>query len=88
MSPLKPLRSCFRLKLNFNADVDQKIKNYNRIISLIRRLSITLSLNALLTIYKSFVKPHLDYSHILYDKLNNEIFQNKLEKLFIEPGLQ
>ena len=68
-------------KLNFNAHVDQKIKKYNRIIGLIRRLSINFPQNALLTIYKSFVRPHLDYGDILYDKPNNENFQNKLEKV-------
>ena len=24
------------------------------------------------TIYKAFIRPHLDYGDILYDKLNNE----------------
>ena len=50
-------------------------------IGLIRRLSINLPRNALLTIYKSFVRPHLDYGDILYDKPNNENFQIKLEKV-------
>ena len=68
-------------KLNFNDHVDQKIKKCNRIISLISRLSINLSRNALLTIYKSFVRPHLDYGDILCDNPNNENFQNKLGKV-------
>ena len=68
-------------KLNFNADVDQKIKKSNRIIGLIRRLSINLPRNALLTICKSFARLHLDYGDILYDKPSNENFQNKLEKV-------
>ena len=68
-------------KLNFNAHVDQKIKKRNRIIGPIRRLSVTLPRNVLLTIYKTFVRPHLDYGDILYDKPNNEHFQNKLEKV-------
>ena len=34
-------------KLNFNAHVDQKIKKCNRIIGLIRRLSINIPRNAL-----------------------------------------
>ena len=38
-------------KLNFNAHVDQIIKKCNRVIGLIRRLSINLPRNALLTIY-------------------------------------
>ena len=68
-------------KLSFNAHVDQKIKMCNRVTGLIRRLSINLPRNASLTIYKSFVRPHLDYGDILYDKPNNENFQNKLEKV-------
>ena len=68
-------------KLNFNAHVDQKIKKCNSMIGLIRWLSINLPRNASLTIYKSFVRPHLDYGDILYDKSNNENFQNKLEKV-------
>ena len=37
--------------------------------------------NTLLTIYKSFARPHFNYDDILYDKPKNEIFQNKLEKV-------
>ena len=50
-------------------------------IGLIRRLSVDLPLNALLTIYKSFKRPHLGYGDILYDKQSNDNFQNKLEKV-------
>ena len=77
----KHLRIVLDSKLNFNAHLDQKIKKCNRIIGLMRRLSVTLPQNALLTIYKNFVRPHLDYGDILYDKPNNENFQNKLEKV-------
>ena len=45
-------------------------------IGLIRGLSVNL-----LSIYKSFIRPNLDYGDILYDKANNENFQNKIEKL-------
>ena len=41
--------------LNLNTHVDQKIKKCNKMIGLIRRLSVNLPGNALLTIYKSFV---------------------------------
>ena len=62
--------------LNFNTHIDQKIKKCNKMIGLIRRLSVNLPHNALLTIYKSFVRPHLDYGDILYDKPNNDNFQS------------
>ena len=35
--------------------------------------------NFLLTIYKSFIRPHLDYSDIIYDQPNNESFCTKIE---------
>ena len=67
--------------LNFNTHIDQKIKKCNKLIGLIKRLSVNLPRNALLTIYKSFIRPHLDYSDILYDKPNNGSFRNKIEKV-------
>ena len=67
--------------LNFNTHIDQKIKKCNKMIGLIRRLSVNLPRNALLAIYKSCIRPHLDYDGILYDKPNNNNFQNKMEKV-------
>ena len=75
----KHLRIALDSKLSFNAPIDHKIRKCNKIINLIRRLSTTFSRNALLTRNKNFVRPHLDYRNILYDKENNENFQNKLE---------
>ena len=46
-----------------------------------KRLSINLPHNALLTIYKSFIRPHLDYGDIQYGNPNNENFRGKLEKV-------
>ena len=37
--------------------------------------------SALLTIYKSFIRPHLDYGNIIYDKVFNQSFHIKLESL-------
>ena len=68
-------------KLNFNAHVDQKIIKCNGILGLIRRFSVTLARNTSLTIYKLFVRLHLDYGDILYDNPNNENFLNNLEKV-------
>ena len=77
----KHLGTVLDSKLNFNAHVDQKIKKCNRIIGLIGLLSISLPQNGLSTIYKSFIRPHVASGDILHDKLNNENFQNKLDKV-------
>ena len=48
---------------------------------------MNLSRNSLLTIYKSFFRPHLDYGDILYEKANNEDFQKKVEKVQYKANL-
>ena len=35
----------------------------------------------MITIYKSFVRPHLDYGDVIYDKPNVESFRSKLESV-------
>ena len=50
-------------------------------IGFIRQLSVNLLRNALLTIRKSFIRPHLDYGDILYHKPSNDNFENILEKV-------
>ena len=68
-------------KLDFNIYIEQKTRNCNKIVGLIRRLSVCLPRKALLTIYKSFVRPHLDYGDILYDKPGNLNSGSKIEKV-------
>ena len=50
----------------------------NKTIRLIRKLQSLLPRSALITLYKSFVRPHLDYGDILYDQARNESFHLKL----------
>ena len=64
--------------MNFNERIESKVTKYNNIIELIKKLSLTLSIKNLLTIYKSFVRSNLDYVHIMYDNLH-ESFKSKVE---------
>ena len=48
-------------------------------ISAIKRLSKMLPQHSLLTIYKAFVRPYLDYGDILYDQPNNKSLCQKIE---------
>ena len=68
-------------ELSFNEHVNQKINKCNRTLGLMKRLSLTLSRKQLLTIYKTFVRSHLDYADIIYDKPFNDSFKDKLEKV-------
>ena len=58
--------------LNFNEHVQSKTNKCYKIIRLIKKLSIHLPREALFRIYKSFVRPNLDYGDIIFDKPNNE----------------
>ena len=68
-------------KLSFIEHVDQKVNKCNRILGLMKRHSLTLSRKQLFTIYKIFVRSHLDYADIIYDKPFNDAFKKELEKV-------
>ena len=46
-----------------------------------RKLQIVPPRITLATIYKTFVRPHLDYGNILYDQAFNNLFQDRLESI-------
>ena len=74
-------------RLDFNEHIDYKINKCNKIIGILKRLSLTLSRKSLLTIYKSFVRPILDYTEIIYDKSFNESFKRKNEMVQYRAAL-
>ena len=66
-------------KFHFNEHIESKITKGNKIIGLMKKPSFTLSTKSLLTIYKSFVRPNLDYADIIYDKTLSKSFKRKTE---------
>ena len=74
-------------KLNFNTDITKKIGKASKGIGVIKKLFKNLPRNAILTIYKSFVRPHLDYGDIVYDRHDNESFISKLEQVQYNAAL-
>ena len=60
---------------NFNEHIDCKLTKCSKIIGLMKKSSQILSRKSLLTIYKSFVRPNLDYADIIYDKPPNGSFR-------------
>ena len=53
----------------------------NKTIGLLRKLQNLLPRSALITMYKAFVRPHLDYGDILYDQTYNTSFHEKMESI-------
>ena len=54
--------------LNFNTHITEKIDKAGKGIGVIKKLFKSLPRNALLTIYKSVVRPHPDYGYIVHDR--------------------
>ena len=48
---------------------------------LLQKLQNILPRPVLLTIYKCFIRPHLEYGYIIYDQADNLFFQQKLESI-------
>ena len=54
-------------KLNFNHHINEKIAKANKGIGIICKLAYILPRQSLITTYKYFVLPHLDYGDIICD---------------------
>ena len=57
----KHLGICIYEKLNFLNHIKEKNSKANEGIGILRKLYNALPRNSLITIYKSFIRPHLDY---------------------------
>ena len=55
-------------KLDFQEHLKDKLSKISKTIGLLRRLQKILTRAPLLTIYKPFIRPHLDYGDIIYTK--------------------
>ena len=72
-------------RLNFNHHLKEKISKANKGIGLIRRLYHNLPRKSLLIIYKSIIRPHLDYADIIYHQPQS--FTNKIESVQYNAAL-
>ena len=74
-------------ELTFKHHINEKINKANKGIGIIRKLNNILPHSALLTIYSSFVRPHLDYGDVIYDQPENESFSSKIESVQYNASL-
>ena len=72
--------------LNFNLYVKEKMSEPMKGIGVIHKLNKTPPWDSLM-IYKSFLRPHLDYGDVIYDQLNNESFTRKIERIQYKAAL-
>ena len=66
------------VKLTFGEHLKNVFNKTNKTIGLLRKLINLLPRETLVTIYKAFVRPHLDYGDVLYDQACNNSFHAKI----------
>ena len=74
-------------KLNFQEHLDNIMSKVDKTIGLLRKLQAVLQRPTLVTIYKAFIRPHLDYGDIIYDQAYKESFHQKLESIQYNAAL-
>ena len=68
-------------RLDFREHLQNMFNKINKTISLLRKLQNNLPRTPLITIYKSFIKPLLDYGDILYNQTFNNSSHERLESI-------
>ena len=74
-------------KLNFSEHLKTIFQKTNKTIGLLCKLQALLPRAPLITIYKSFIRPHLDYGNMIYDQSFNMSFQQKMETIQYNTAL-
>ena len=66
-------------KLAFNDHITSKLTTVNQLTSTLRKLDHYMPRESLVTIYKSIIRPTLDYADVIFDKTSNATFSNRIE---------
>ena len=61
--------------------IDEKIKKAAVGVNLMRKLNLLLPRSSLLTVYKCFIRPHLDYGDVIKDQPNLSSLANKIKSV-------
>ena len=73
--------------LTFDEHIRAITSKVSKSIGLLQKLNYRLARSSLITIYKSFVRPHLDYGDVIFDKAYNNFFQQRLESFQYKASL-
>ena len=68
-------------KVSYENRLQSVFSGVNKTIGLLRKFQPTLPIKSLVTIYKSFIRPHLDCGDVIYDRASKESFHQSLESL-------
>ena len=74
-------------KLSFDIHIKTILTKVNRTTGLLRKLQQVLPGPSLITIYKAFIRPHLDYGDVIFDQAFNNSFHQRLESIQYNAAL-
>ena len=74
-------------KLDFKEHIQNVLNKVSKTIGLYENFKKNLPRPPLITIYKSFIRSHLDYGHIIYDEGYNVSFHQKIESIQYNAAL-
>ena len=77
----KHLGMIFDSKLSFDEHLKPVLKKISKTVGLLRKFQVVLPRTSLITIYKLFARPHLDFGNIMYDQASNESFHQRIESI-------
>ena len=74
-------------KLNFQEHLNNVLSKVNKTIGSLHKLQAFLRRQSLVTLYKVFIRLHLDYGDIIYDQAYNESFHQIMESIQYNTAL-
>ena len=74
-------------RLDFNLHLKNVQSKVNKTIGLLHKLQNTLPRTSLITIFAPFIRPHLDYGDIIYDRAYNTSFHQNIESIQYNAAL-
>ena len=73
-------------KFNFQKHLNNVLLN-KKTLGLLRKLQVFLTRQSLVTVFKAFIRPHLEYGDIIYDQTYNKSFYQKMESIQYNAAL-
>ena len=73
--------------LSYEHHIKSILNKVNKAIRLFRKFQLILPRNSLITVYKAFIRPHLEYGAVIYERAFNKSFHQRLESILYNAAI-
>ena len=85
---LKNIWACIYIQnLPFDIHIKTILTDLNRTLGLLQKFQQVLPKPSLITLYKAFIRPHLDYGDVVFDQVFNNSFHQRSESVQYNAAL-